>query len=104
MILDLVYIGLIVALVFLSGFWDNLDEYVNKKFGLGYHLPHLLQCSLCQTWWLSLLYVIIVGKLSLLNVMLCLINAHLSKIYIPLWRFVENLLLKIIEIVSKWVW
>ena len=104
MILNLVWIGLIVALVYLSGFWDNLDNYINKKFGLGYHLPYLLQCSLCQTWWLSLLYIICTGHLTLFNIVLCLVNAHLSKVYIPLWTLIENIILKIIEVINNVIW
>lgn len=103
MILDLIFIGLIVALVHLSGFWDNLDGYISKRFRF-HHLPYIFTCALCQTWWLSLLYIIIAGKLSLLNIALCLVNAHLSKVYIPLWTFVENLLLKIIELMNRVLW
>ncbi len=104
MILNLLFIGLIVALVYLSGFWDNLDGYINKKFGLGYHLPHLLECPLCQCWWLGLLFITLTGNLTLFNIVLCLINAHLTKIYIPLWTLIENLLLKIIETMNKILW
>lgn len=100
LILNLLWIGLIVALVHISGFWDNLDEFINKKFK-PYHLPYLLTCALCQTWWLSLLYIICTGNLTLFNIVLCLINAHLSKIYIPLWTLIENALLKIIELINR---
>ena len=100
MILNLVWIGLIVALVYLSGFWDTLDSYISQRFKF-HHIPHILQCSLCQTWWLSLLYIICTGHLTLFNIVLCLVNAHLSKVYIPLWTLLENLLLKIIELINK---
>lgn len=103
MIWNLLFIGLIVALVYLSGFWDNLDGYISKKFRF-HHLPHILTCALCQCWWLSLLYITLTGNLTLFNIVLCLINAHLTKIYIPLWTLIENLLLKIIELMNKILW
>lgn len=101
MILNLLFINLIVVLVFLSGFWDSVDEYINKKFGVGYHIPHILACSLCQCWWLSLFYIIITGNLTIFNIVLCLANAHLTEITIPLITLVKNILLKIIEIMNK---
>lgn len=97
MILNLICINLIVALVFLSGFWDVMDSELNKRVRFA-HLPHILSCGLCQCWWLSLLYVIIAGKLTLLNVMLCLVNAHLTEITTPLITMIKNWMLKIIEI------
>lgn len=100
MILNLVWIGLIVALVYLSGFWDTLDSYISGRFKF-HHIPHIFLCALCQTWWLSLLYIICTGHLTLFNIVLCLVNAHLSKVYIPLWTLLENLLLKIIELINK---
>ncbi len=96
--INLLWINLIVALVFLSGFWDVMDSELNKRVRFA-HLPHILSCALCQCWWLSLLYVIIAGKLTLLNVMLCLVNAHLTEITIPLITLLKNVIEKIIEII-----
>ena len=98
MILNLICINLIVALVFLSGFWDVMDSELNKRVRFA-HLPHILSCGLCQCWWLSLLYVIIAGKLTLLNVMLCLVNAHLIELTIPLLSTIKEWGLKIISLI-----
>lgn len=100
MILNLLWINLIVVLVSLSGFWDSLDEWVNKKYPL-HHLPHIMVCSLCQCWWLSLLAITVTGNLSLLNIAICLANAHLTEITTPLITLIKNTLLKIIELILK---
>ncbi len=94
--INILWINLIVALVYLSGFWDVMDSELNKRVQFA-HLPHILQCGLCQVFWLSLLYVIIAGKFTLLNMMLCLVNAHLTEVTIPLITTIKNWLLKIIE-------
>lgn len=98
MLINLLLINAIVSLVYLSGFWDNLDEWVSRKWKFR-HLPHLLTCALCQCWWLGLLYVIVSGNLSILTIALCLVNAHLTKVVTPLWSVIENWLLKIIELI-----
>lgn len=94
--INLIWINLIVALVYMSGFWTVLDDEISKRFKF-HHLPHLLFCGLCQCWWLSLLYIIVTGHFTLLGIVLCLINAHLIEITIPLLTVVKNWLLKIIE-------
>lgn len=99
MILQLLVISSIVALVYMSGFWDSLDEYINEKFKF-YHLPHILECTLCQTFWLSLLYIIITGNLSIITIMLCLVNAHLNVVVIAIFRTILNFILKIIDSIN----
>ncbi len=98
MILDLLFINVIVALVYMSGFWDSLDYYINKSFK-PYHLPHLFQCNLCMCFWCSLLYCLIFQRpfLILTAVAYSLINAHLVDITIPLLSTIKSWLQKLIE-------
>ena len=92
----LLMINLIVSMVYNSGFWDSMDYYANKKFPL-HHLPYIMQCTLCQCFWLSLLAVIITGQFNLLTIALSLLNGHLTKIMIPLLKVAEEWGLKIIS-------
>lgn len=96
MYIDLIIMSLIVALVFESGFWDSLDEYINKRFKF-YHLPHLLMCQLCQTWWLTLLYILVTGNFSLFNICVCLFIAYMGDIWRPILNLIKGYLLKLIE-------
>ena len=98
--LTMILIAALVTLVFESGFWDNLDRWVNSKWQF-YHLPHLLLCDLCQTWWLCLLYLIISGNLSLLNIVIALAVAHLPQIFSPLFNIVKGYILKLIELMGR---
>ena len=102
MILNLLLINLFVCLVHEAGFFETIDTMISERYKF-YHLPYIFMCGLCQTFWLSLLYVIITGQLSILSVSLCLINAHMTKIITPLYRFIENLVLKVIELLNGWL-
>jgi len=97
---NLLLINIIMVLIHESGFIQNVDDWINEKVPL-HHLPYPILCCLCGTWWLSLLYIIIAGEFSLLTIALCLLNAHLTKITQPLYKLVENLLYKLIEMANK---
>lgn len=95
-IINLLLINLIVCLVFLSGFVDEVDDAISRKWRF-HHLPKPFSCALCMTLWCSVIWLLCVGQFNILNIALCLANAHLTKITIPLWSVIENWLLKIIS-------
>lgn len=101
-ILNLILINLFVCLVHEAGFFETIDGMISQKYKFR-HLPYIFLCALCQVFWLSLLYIVIAGPFNLLTITLCLVNAHMTKIVLPLYRFVENLLLKVIELLNKWL-
>ena len=96
MIINYLLINLIVTLVFLSGFWTSVDEAVYNRFK-PYHLPHIFSCTLCQCFWLSILYTVIAGVPFLLGVVLSLINGHLTEITTPAITLIKNWLLRGIQ-------
>lgn len=96
-IINLLLISVIVSLIWNTGFWLELDAIINKRFKL-YHLPNKpFMCTTCQCWWLCLLALLIMGDLSLLTIVYALIAAHLTKIFVPLFKTLENFGLLIIE-------
>lgn len=99
MILDLLLIACIMTLIYMSGFFEVMDEWINKKYRF-YHLPYPFHCCLCGTWWMSLLYIIITGQISLLAIFLCLVGAFSTTVLRPLFKTIENFFLKLIECVN----
>ena len=99
-ITNLLLINLIITLIHESGFIEHVDDWVSDKWKF-HHLPYPILCLLCGCWWLSLLYIIIAGPFNLFTIALCLLNAHLTKLTQPLFKLVENLLLKVIEVINK---
>ena len=96
-IINLLLINAIVALVYLSGFWDTMDYYISQKWKF-HHLPHIFTCCLCQTWWLSLLYIIIAGKFTLLWIAASLFNAYLVDATIALFTVIKNWIMALIKV------
>lgn len=99
---NLILINLFVCLVHEAGFFETIDTMISEKYKF-HHLPYIFMCGLCQTFWLSLLYIVIAGPVNLLTIALCLVNAHLTKIITPLYKLMENLVLKVIELLNKWL-
>ena len=91
-----------MTLIHESGFIENVDDWISNKYKF-YHLPYPIRCLMCTVTWISIFYVIITGQFSLVTLALCLINAHATKIVQPLFRFVENVLLKVLELLNKWL-
>ena len=89
---------MIITMIFLSGFVDGVDEAINKRFPF-HHLPKPFSCSLCMTFWTSLIYILCAGEFSLLNFALCLANAHLTEITSPLIVVIKEWLKKIISVI-----
>ena len=99
---NLLLINIIMTLTHESGFIENVDDWISDKYKF-HHLPYPVRCLLCSTNWISIFYVIITGQLSLLTLMLCLLNAHLTQITQPLFRFIMNALLKVVELLNRLV-
>lgn len=84
-----------------SGFIEKLDSWVNNKWRF-YHLPFPVRCQLCTTWWLSLLYIIITpGAFTLLNIALCLVNAHLGEVTLGIWRTIKTAIMDLLGWINK---
>ena len=95
-------INLIVILIHESVFIEYWDNWISERWKF-HHLPYPVRCQLCTTFWTSMLYIIITGNFTIPGVMLCLLNAHATKITTPLLRMIENIGLKTIFLVNKWL-
>lgn len=101
MIVELLLISAVVMMIFESGWWNNMDEFVNRKFKF-HHLPKIFVCQFCQTFWLSLLWLFFTYEISVLSVFLALLNANVGEILLPLFKLLKGALNKVIEwMISK---
>lgn len=98
--LDLLFINIFVSLVHEAGFFETLDGMINERYKLR-HLPYIFLCAICQVNWLSFLYICIAGPFTIFTIMLCPLNGLLTRVTMPLYRMIENILLKVIEVINK---
>lgn len=95
-ILNLLLINLIVVMVFNSGFINDIDAAINRKWKF-YHLGKPFSCALCVVFWASVIWLLCTGNFSLLTLAMALFSATLTSVTTPLLKLIENWLLKIIE-------
>lgn len=96
MIVELLMISAVVMMIFESGWWDNMDELVSRRFRF-HHLPKIFVCQFCQTFWLSLLWLFFTYEISVFSVFLALVNANVGEIMLPLFKLLKQGLNKGIE-------
>lgn len=102
-IFSLLIINFIMVLIHESGFIEKIDEMISRKWRF-HHLPYPVRCLLCGTFWLSLLYIIITpGAFTLLNILLCLLNAHLTEITQGIWRTIKTAIMDILAWINNYL-
>ena len=106
---DLLLIGLSVTYIIdLSGFsntirkilWRISNKY--KPIPDDYD-PKPFTCSLCMTFWLSLAYLIIMGKFSLLTFLFACANSYLTTTYYQMMMTGKMIIDKFFEFIQRMI-
>ena len=103
MILNLFIISIIWVLILdLCGFARTIDKTLYKIFYPGRPFredAHFKpwDCSLCMSWWSSLIYLIVIHSLTLSNIAIALIFAWLTIIEKDIFIFIKDLITKVID-------
>lgn len=108
-ILNLLCISIII--VFIT---DITDFPSNVKKGISWVLTkgkivkdeyrlHLLDCSLCQIWWIGIIYLLAIGKFSLFYLTAVCLIACFSGIIKSSILLIEDIVTKIIQTIYKWI-
>lgn len=86
--IEILLIPVIVTLIFYGGFWDDIDERLNKRFPL-HHLGKPFNCAFCQTFWLCIIYTIVTGTFLIPAIALSLILAYSTELIQPLYEVIS---------------
>lgn len=96
---------ILVIITDLSGIREYIKSHLYFKLRGTYNYPdswdspliHLLSCSLCQTWWVGLLYLIITGNLTIPAIAYLLVISYLTTTIKDILVFIKELLTKAID-------
>jgi hypothetical protein len=97
--IDLLLLALVVVyIVDLSGFTDSWRSALARILGVKALKPITpFDCSLCMTWWTTLIYAICTGHFTLPVIAYCALLSLLTNTIYALWGFINELLLRIID-------
>lgn len=90
-----------VIIIDLSGFIDSVKHFIWKK--LYNPLPYKdfdikpFTCSLCSTFWLSLIYVIIIHQLSIPVITYILVISYFTTTIKDIILFIKDFFIKIMD-------
>ena len=81
-----------------SGFIDELENIITvlTKSTFKVHIPKPFSCSLCMTFWVCSLYLILIGVFSLTNMAIVCILAASTAIITPIMVLIRDLIVSII--------
>lgn len=104
-LLNILIIQFIIVGVSYSGFWeDGFEPLVKKMSGIKIgKLPKLFYCEFCQTWWVTLLYIIFSGHFTLPYIAACMAAAILTPVTLGIINLVKDIATNIITCIYKFL-
>lgn len=101
-IINLLIITTIICfIVDLSGFIQEMEGILSKWLRFKVHIPKPFDCSLCQVWWINLIYLIIIHQFTLPYILIVSLLSFFSKNISGLLLFIRELLVKIETLLYK---
>lgn len=102
----LIITAIIVFITDLTDFW----EYVKKqiwKFAWGKSKPYkeyqlkILDCSLCQTWWIGLIYLLFTHQFTIPYIGYVALLAYLTPVIKDILYLIKDAFTKAIEVINN---
>lgn len=87
-----------VIVIDISGFVHSIKAAIGKFLGISPNSFRIkpFDCSFCMTFWVSMIYLLVVGRFTLVNIAIVLLLCCLTT---PL----KNLIMSLIDKLTKWM-
>lgn len=94
---------IVVGIIDISGVVNSIEEAIQRWLKLP-NTPHIhiIECSLCLNWWLSLFYLLITSNFTLEYVSFALMLSLLTPVFNDMILNVKDLLIVLINLPIKW--
>ena len=101
-LLDVIFIQIIVCYIIdLSGVIQSMEEGLSKLLKFKCVIPRPWSCSQCSGWWINLIYLIITHNFTLPYVVFVALVSFFSKNISGFLRWIQELLVKIEDLLYK---
>lgn len=102
-IVNLLYISFICVLIIdFSGIIDTIKSLIKRTLKINGEIRlKPFDCSLCATWWCSLIYLISINEVTLNNIFLALFFSILTPVFYSIILFVRETLITVINYLNK---
>lgn len=102
---------ILVIITDLSGIVEYVKSHLYFRLRGTYDYPpswdspiiHLMSCSLCQTWWVGLVYLIVIGQVTIPAIAYLLAIAYLTTTIKDIIVFIKETLTKAIDKLFKMI-
>lgn len=102
-VLNLIIISLVnVLIIDISGFIDSVKSLIskvltNKQIDTTNFSLKPFDCSFCMTFWTGLLYTLVIGQFTLVNLLIILLLAFMTEPVYRILLLIKDMILKIID-------
>lgn len=82
LIIELLIITLLIVFIIdLSGFIDEIERALSKWLKGKVRIPKPISCSLCMSWWVNLIYLLCIGHFTLPYIAIVALFAFLTPVF-----------------------
>lgn len=102
-VLNLIIISLVnVLIIDISGFVQSVKSLIsklltNKQIDTTNFSLKPFDCSFCMTFWTGLLYTLVIGQFTLVNLLIILLLAFMTEPVYRILLLIKDMILKIID-------
>lgn len=102
-VLNLIIISLVnVLIIDISGFVQSIKSLIsklltNKQIDTTNFSLKPFDCSFCMTFWTGLLYTLVIGQFTLVNLLIILFLAFMTEPVYRILLLIKDMILKIID-------
>ena len=86
-------------------FWENFSSSLKSLITRGkFKSPircKILECSCCQSWWVNLIYIIIIGKFSIFMIGYILVLSWSAPLINSIFTLLKNLFIKLTNTIAN---
>ena len=108
-VLELILLSLIIIFIIeTSGFGNSVKYGIWKwflfpKYPISSIPDRPFFCTLCMTWWVGLIYLLIINQLTLPHIVILAVISYLTDVMDSLLRLLKDLLVKVIDLLYHWL-